>query len=306
MGLLLPLLSLLALPCHGSSEMDGLGFLDIPVGGRPAAMGGAYSALADDAYAVNLNAGGLGFLKSAQFSGQHSSYMDSIHHEYASFVAPLRGAGVSVGASVQYLGTDEIAAVDEDGNPLGGFSSRFAAYNLSLGRAITRRLSLGLTGKWINAEIDGESANAYAADIGTMYRARRDLTLSAVVSNWGSQLTFLEEGDPLPTAYHLGAAYHPGNRWTFSAEGVSRRDNPASLHLGVECRPLEMFSLRASYRTDSAETLGTMAGFTAGLGLVMNKYDFSYAWVPLGEFGNAHYFSVGFRFDAPAQTRRNK
>lgn len=67
-----------AMPLCASSGTQGAAFLDIPVGGGPAAMGSAYTALATDAYAPTWNPGGLGFLDTPQFSGQHLSYLDSL------------------------------------------------------------------------------------------------------------------------------------------------------------------------------------------------------------------------------------
>ena len=85
------LLSILSgLPARASSGTETAAFLDIPVGAGPAALGAAYSALANDAYAPTWNPGGLGFLPSTQFSGQHLSYVDTLHYEYASFAIPLR------------------------------------------------------------------------------------------------------------------------------------------------------------------------------------------------------------------------
>src|SRR6202171_6433759 len=78
-----------AMPGHASSGTEGAAFLDIPVGAGPAAMGAAYTALANDAYAATYNPAGLGFLNSTQFSGQHLSYIDTIHYEYLSFAVPM-------------------------------------------------------------------------------------------------------------------------------------------------------------------------------------------------------------------------
>src|SRR5258706_8326700 len=117
------------LPVFASSGTEGASFLDIPVGAGPAAMGSAYTALANDAYAATINPGGLGFLDSTQFAGQHLSYLDSIHYEYLSFGLPLPRAsscssaadcpGSGLGGSIQYLGTGDISGyqVDSANNP---------------------------------------------------------------------------------------------------------------------------------------------------------------------------------------------
>src|SRR5258708_16164165 len=123
-------ISLTASGAHASSVgTEGAAFLDIPVGGGPAAMGASYTALANDAYAATYNPGGLGFLDSTQFSGQHLAYLDSLHYEYLSFAHPL-SIGHSIGASVQYLGSGDINGTDATGNPTATFSSYFASYNL--------------------------------------------------------------------------------------------------------------------------------------------------------------------------------
>src|SRR4051812_17281085 len=80
-----PLLSL-AGPALSFSGTEGASFLDIPVGARPAALGGAYSALAEDAYAPVWNPGGLSLAPANDLTGMHLSYLEDISYEYLSFV----------------------------------------------------------------------------------------------------------------------------------------------------------------------------------------------------------------------------
>src|SRR5258706_1982905 len=173
------LIGFLALPTAGwgSSGTEGASFLNIPVGARPAALGGAYSALAVDAYAPTWNPAGLGFLNSAQLAGQHLSYLESIHDEYLSFAIPLKSNNSALGASIQYLGSGDIASTDKFGAPAGTFSSHWGSYNLSYGRALTEKLSVGLTGKMIDAKIADVSAQAYAVDFGGLYRLQNHFSL---------------------------------------------------------------------------------------------------------------------------------
>src|SRR5205807_5831970 len=309
-------------PVYAGVGTEGAAFLNIPVGAGPAALGSAYSALAADAYAPTYNPGGLGFLPSTQLSGQHLSYLDSNHYEYLSFVHPLThtlsptsgGEGVrvrgAIGASVQYLGTGDITRTDIDSsgnfvNPGGTFSSHYAAYNLSYGQTLGEKLSLGLTGKWINAQIDDVSANAYAVDLGSMYKLQRHLTLAAVMTNLGSKLTFLNDGDSLPLAFHLGAAYQPNGHWNLGVEGIYRQTGLASGHVGLEWRPLELIALRTGYRSDTTKGLSALAGFTTGLGINVWGQELAYAWLPLGELGNTHYFSLVARFGQDEQAKGN-
>jgi len=278
-------------------------------------MGGAYSALANDAYAPTLNPAGLGFLNSTQFAGQHLDYLQSIHYEYLSFGVPLPRSGSctdsatcpgsGVGGSIQYLGSGDITGTDGNGNSTGDFSSYYAAYNLSYGRALSDQLSLGITGKWINAKIADVSANAFAADLGSMYRVSSKFTLAGVLTNVGSKLTFLNQSDSLPLAFHIGGVYEPTSQWKMSAEGIYPQTGLASARFGLEWHPVEMIALRTGYRTDTVKELGALAGFTTGLGLQYHGLEFSYAWLPVGDLGNTNYFSLLWRLGEVGNAKRN-
>src|ERR1051325_7648553 len=117
----LSLLFALRIPGFASSGTEGASFLDIPVGAEPAALGGAYTALANNAYAPVWNPAGLGHLRGNELAGQHTSYLESMHYEFLSFVHPLDIAHNSdthrgLGVSVQYLGSGDIAKTDIDPN----------------------------------------------------------------------------------------------------------------------------------------------------------------------------------------------
>jgi hypothetical protein len=293
-----------ALPVHAASGTEAASFLDIPVGAGPAALGGAYSALATDAYAPTWNPGALGFVDSTQLSGQHLSYLESIDYEYFSFVRPLHSGG-TWGGAVQYLGSGNITGTDNSGNSTGDFSSHYAAYALSYGHSLGEKLSLGFTGKVIDAKIAAVSAHAFAGDLGSFYKLNDDFSLAAVLTNVGTKLTFLDDGGSLPLAFKLGAAYKPNADWTLSTEGEYDQTGLLSGHAGLEWRPVSMIAIRAGYRTDTTQELGAFAGFSTGLGLNLWGQEFAYAWVPYGDLGNTQYFSLLIRFGQLEREKRN-
>lgn len=262
-------------------------------------MGSAYTAQASDAYAPTWNPGGLGFLDSTQLSGMHLSYLESIHYEFLSFVHPLR-VGRSLGMSIQYLGSGDIAATDLQGQSIGEFSGHYAAYSLAYGQSLSPNLSLGATAKLIHARISDATAKAYAFDLGSICKPLDNLTLGIVLANLGASLKFVEEGDSLPLALRTGAAFQPGRRWTLALEGVYRKTGLASAHTGIEWTPVSILTLRTGYKTETIKQLSPMAGLTTGAGLHLGKHELAYAWNPLGDLGNTHYFSFLTRF---GQTR---
>ena len=279
---------------HADSGTEGASFLNIPVGAEPAALGGAYSALATDAYAPALNPGGLGRVDGFQLAAQHLAYLQSINYEYASFVCPFQGKR-AFGASVQYLGTGDLQATDNFGNTDGSFTSRYGAYAFSYGQTVTSKLSLGVTGKIVEAKIDNVSAHALAADIGSHYQATDKLTLAGVLTNAGGKMKFIEQADPLPLAFHAGGAYRASPVLTFSIEGVYRQNGLASLQAGIEWRPVSQFAFRAGYRTDTIKDNSSLAGISLGAGFNIFGQTLSYAWVPMGDLGNTQYVSILIR-----------
>ncbi len=304
-----------AMPAQASTGTEGASFLDIPVGAGPAALGSAYTALATNAYAPTWNPAGLGLLGGTELAGQHLSYLESIHYEHLSFVHPFAKSRESdvkrgLGASIQYLGTGDIAKTDvtpggvivDNGE---SFSSYYASYNLAYGQTLGEKLAVGMTGKMIRAKIDDVSASAYAADLGGMYKASDKLNLAATVTNIGSKLKFLSEGDSLPMALHLGAAYAPSSRMMVTTEGVYRKSGLGSFHMGGQWRPLEAVSLRVGYKTDTLKGLSAIAGLTTGIGIHVWGQELAYAWAPYGELGDAQYFSLLVRFGAQEEQKRN-
>jgi hypothetical protein len=267
-------------------------------------MGGAYGALAADAYAPVYNPAGLGFSPAAEIAGQHLSYLESIHFEYLSMIHPL-GPGRGVGASLQYLGSGDITQTSDSGQETGQFSNHYAAYTLAYGQKLTEKLALGVAGKWVNAKLSDVSANAYAGDAGFMLRATDKLSLAGTVSNAGSKLTFLNDGGSLPLAGRLSVAYQAAPQLRVATDAVYQAYGLASGHVGLEWRPVPMVALRAGYRTDTTKELGAAAGITAGMGLMLWGQEFSYAWLPMGELGNAQYFSLLLRFGEKGLDRKN-
>jgi len=289
---------------RAATGTEAASFLEIPVGAEPAAMGGAYSALATNAYAPIYNPAGLGFAPSTQLAGQHLAYLESIHFEYMSFIHPLE-QGKALGVSMQYLGSGDMAQTNDSGQQTGNFSSHFAAYTLAYGQELNDKLALGIAAKWINAKISDVGSNAYAADAGIMLRASEKLTLAGVMSNAGTKLTFLDDGGSLPLLGRLGAAYEVTPQLRLSADGIYRAYGLASGHVGAEWRPVPMVALRAGYRTDTTKELGVMAGVTAGMGLTLWGQEFSYAWLPMGDLGMTQYFSLLLKFGEEAREKRN-
>lgn len=291
-------------PLHAATGSEGAAFLEIPVGAGPAAMGSAYTALAGDAYAPVWNPAGLGEVSGTQIAAQHLAYLESLNYEFISAVHAV-GEGKAIGVSGQYVGSGNFRGMDNQGNPTGSFGAHYGAYSAAYGQRVGAKLALGLTAKWINAKLDDASANAYAADIGAWYRLADPVTLAFTATNLGSKLTFSQDGDRLPQEFHLAATYRLRWRCTLAAEGVHNQTGLTSGRFGGEWRPMEMIALRAGYKTETTKGLTAMAGLTTGIGLHVMGQEFAYAWLPYGDLGSTHYFSLVLRFGNALEQQKN-
>jgi hypothetical protein len=289
---------------------EGASFLDIPVGAGPAALGSAYTAVANDAYAPVWNPGGLGFLNSFEFAGMHLNYLGPFRYEFASFVLPFGEEDAEesmtggLGGAVQYVGSGDIQARDVNGNPAGSFTTSFAAYTLSYGQRIARPLSLGASVKYVQEKISDASANAYATDVGFLYKPTRRLSFGGAMANLGTKLKFMDDADPLPMAGRLGACYRIESDLDIAVEGALRKNGLASGGVGIQWLYADLIALRAGYNTAHTRGLGAISGVTAGAAFFLWGQEFAYAWVPFGELGNTHYFSLVLRTSVKSRPGR--
>lgn len=284
-----------------ASGTEGVSFLDIPAGGRPAALAGAYSALASDAYAPVWNPAGLGFLPGAQLAAMHADYDDIGGYEFASFTHPL-GARGGWGASAQYFHADRTDSLDLNGNAFGASSSYYGAYSLAYGFAFNEAFSVGATGKLIDARLADVSARTGAGDAGALYRVNAKVSLAAVAANLGGRLKFLQQADELPRNYRLGVHLAPFAQLSLAQETVYDNSDLLSGRFAAEWRPLEAIAVRAGYRTDTARKLSALGGLTTGVGLNVWGQRFDYAWLPMGDLGSTQYFSIVLAFGAGSRS----
>lgn len=254
------------------------GFQEVPVGARPAAMGGAYGALAADSYAPVWNPGGLGLVREGELSTTHLSYVGKITYDSVGF------ARSGWGAAAQYFRLGEQDATDLQGNPAGTFGGHAAVYSLAYGRAVTPSLSLGLAGRFKHSRVDGEGASDRTADAGALWRP---------LARWSFSMVGGED------SVRAGAAFKPAAAADLAAEGVRDRDGALHGRFGGEWRPHPLVALRAGYRSDSLRENSALAGLTSGLGLSYLGQEFGYSWLPLGDLGSTHYFSLVLRFKRP-------
>ncbi len=303
-GVLALLLAVLAPGSHAESGSTTAGFLLVPVGGRAVAMGGAYTALAEDPYALHYNPAGLA--RSAQvLTFAHNEYILDLSQEFVGYAHPL-SVGV-LGVAVNYFDYGDFDRTTHAAGFAGvaaptGLSSQgqFDASNLALSVGYARAMGdagfhVGGALKYIQQDIDNFSGQSVAADLGVYWRrADGPVSLGLSVLNIGDKLKTGRRADNLPLAIRFGGAWRIiPERLTVAADLLKvTGDDRLSGHVGGEYWIARMLALRAGYSSES--DIGT--GFTAGVGVRVDRFQVDYAFADEDELGNAHRISLNYRF----------
>jgi outer membrane protein OmpA-like peptidoglycan-associated protein len=279
-------------------------FLKIGIGARPAAMGSAYLALADDATAPQWNPAGVALVSLPEISFMHLAYFADINYEYVGAVMPWHGQGLGLG--VTWL---NVPPFNSTGDPTATLGSA-ADYSISLAYALslTKQLQIGATARAIISDLAGYSATGGAVDLGATFRPfGRSLALAVVAQNMGVQSGYDGSSDPLPITLRFGSAYSLFDRddvpWLNLAVDVNKSlENVFKFNVGLEVWAFESLALRAGYQMSeggqdlAGSDANTPSDVTVGLGLRLGAAQVDYALVPMGELGVTHRISLSWRF----------
>jgi hypothetical protein len=280
---------------------SGAAFLKIGAGARPAGMGEAFTAIADDVNAVAWNPAGLGRLSKPEFTATHSQWFQGARHEFLATAYPAPWGTVAV--AMTSLTVDKIDKRTEDTDaPDGTFDSNDSVYTLSYARPLGKALWTGVNVKYIRQELDSESAAAVSGDVGALWqKPRRPFSAGLAIRHLGPEIKFSDEGDPLPLTATLGLGYRLlGDRLRLGLDLRRPRDNDFQAGGGAEFT--QGFSddvsgsFRAGYNSGGTDPSDGLSGVSVGLGLTWRRLSLDAAWVPYGFLGNTFRYAFLLRF----------
>lgn len=291
----------------------GAQFLKLGAGARAGAMGDSFSAIADDASAAYYNPAGLAQLPGTQLAGAHTSYFQGVNYEVLNFTHPIAReedyARHTLALSIYQLSVGNIERRSNDTtDPTGTFGSSDGAYALSYAYGYSRRLSWGLTGKYIVQSLDSYHSSAYAADLGVLYHmnpdASRPISLAATVRNVGSRTGYVSgQTDPLPTSITGGVAVQAVPKLLkVNLDLTKYRDENTFAAVGGEFthafNEAAAGAFRFGYTTERTSNPGStvLNGVSFGAGVSFHKAAFDFAWIPFGGLGDTFRYSLIVKF----------
>jgi hypothetical protein len=334
-------LLLLALAGAGSAQFEtnvsGVGtsagtFLEIGVGARAQAMGGAYAALANDPSGLYYNPAGIVWVDGAQLELMHTEWLVGTRYDFIGALLPLPFLNSSFGLHLITLdyGEQPVRTVERPEGTGELWDAHDYAVGLTWALALTDRFSFGLTGKYVNQKIWHESGSAMGLDLGIRYNTMlKGLQLGLAMCNFGNEIGLRgrdldtsvdpdaenENIDrvpaeyktgtyPLPLLFRFGIAYERSFGRLGTALVTMDVNHPAnsteSINLGAEYGFAGLFYLRGGYANLFEKE--KINGLTLGGGLDYHRrgsmgFRIDYAYGDWGILEASHRFSIGIVFD---------
>ncbi len=233
----------------------GMQSLELDVSARAMAMGGAFTAVVDDVSAVFYNPAGLPYLYNKEAMFTQVVLPSSMNLSFFAIGLPMESIGGVLGIGGSFLSTGDILETTYN-SPTGTgrlFSAGEYALTLSYGRYLTDRFSVGFTMKYLGTDLADVSANGWSADIGTIYNTGfRDFKVAMSITNFGPDMTLIENPAPLPINFHFGASVNliesADHLAILSMEGSHPSDNLEKYQGGMEYWYHDKYSIRAGVR----------------------------------------------------------
>jgi hypothetical protein len=269
------------------------GFVDMEEGARATGMGGAFTAVANDATAIFWNPAGGSFYEGLRLTGMRTRLyaMTDVSEDC---VALSYGGWKKTGLGFGWARSGVEDIYSENTFVLGG--GKVISGKLALGSAL-RIYRVAAPGyAYYNDPNFKESDTGYALDVGVLYRAS-NWTAGIVMRNIGEPelnlISTSDESDPISSELRLAATYTI--RGVMLVSGEMRRpqsvpsyyDRRTSYYLGTEIWFYDVFALRTGLHRDAA---------TAGLGLTVDWLTVDAAMMSGRRAGNKYRLSLSLDF----------
>lgn len=291
--------------CTSNFQLYGA-FKDAGWGTRPAGMGGAFTAIADDSTGPLWNPSGIAQMSYSEASFMYSNYYTGLDlkaadesvtlgFNYLSFVTPKLGFG-SIGLSWANFSTSNL--YNEDTYTL-TYAKKlndwitltpevFAGFNL---KYLNHAYTLDKYAKLDPVFVNGTSKDAVAVDLGVLIKPYDKISIGLAGKNLNQPDVGLKDKDIVPMEILVGAAY----RWTPITPlfDVKIRDGNTRFSLGAESWLFEEnLGIRAGFNTTEATVGLSFAGIRSDvLGL---NLDYSFILpLKIQESSGSHRISLG-------------
>ncbi len=293
-------------------------FLLLDIDARGAAMGGAMTAIADDATGFHYNPAGAAMVTTQKAALSYRTMSFDRRYGSASLLWPLRGEAAVVGSWV-HAGVDEIFSRDNAGNRGEKIGESHNSVSFTFAKAFSVPISIGGTLRYVQMDIVNLDAYTVGFDVGGMLvlppeqfsiggpqgisNVRIGLTIERINYKypWETGDYWVREGEtgrsfeerwPINVRGGISATVLDGR--ILGAFDVDVNEHSGErIHAGVEVMPVQQLALRAGLNGDQ------FAG-GAGFAIPLRKSQLmvNYAYIMTDDIlDDEHLFTLGFTFE---------
>ncbi len=280
----------------GTIGTTSANFLGMGVGARASALGGAFVAVADDATAGYWNPAGLPQVIGTEIIFMHNNWYQDISSDFLGAVFPV-SQSVALGVDISYVDYGSFDGYDGEDRPTGEYSANAYVVSSSGAVRLSRRLSVGLTGKVLSERLDRSSAIGYAADFGALYSASV-FSFGVNLKNIGEGLKYEADRCPLPRQLVLGLAVRAyDDRLRLASDIDLADDRSITIHQGIEyCYENTVFVRTGCSHDLSRVTADGSTAITMGFGIRHSVGAVDYSYWPGDRLGDIHRISFRLNF----------
>ena len=280
----------------------GFKFLNLSYGARGTALGGL-AAQASGAEAMFWNPAGLTGATGIGFTFGQTQWLVETTYNNVGVAMPL--AGGVIGASMISINYGDMMKSGWAGDTeyifqanQGTFTASDMALQLSYGRKLSDKFSIGGTAKSITQDIDGDKMSGMGFDFGTQFDVGyNNMRIGAVISNFGADVdpieTKKETATALPETFQFGVvaqAFGDENMGLMAGMNVTKYSDAAQRYsFNGEFTLMGTAKIRGNYTTGSTQQRLTLGG-----GIVVAGFVVDIALASTSDFGTVTQFSLGY------------
>lgn len=281
-------------------------FLRNDFSARAASLAGSVMTVQDDPTSLFYNPAGVATLTRDRGSSGFFKHLSDINAGFLTFSTSFEGIG-RFGAGLQYTNYGSFEETDALGNTLGTFSANDLALTVGYGLALEENLFVGGALKFIYSGIASYTSTGVAGDLGILYTIPASrFAVGMSIRNLGGQIsTYNGIRENLPLDIGIGASIVPKGLPLLLNVGFHRlneqteafSDRFRSFTVGGEFTLSKVLLFRFGY--DNAKrrdfrigSSADLAGFSAGFGVLVDRYTVDYSLSSLGKAGLLHRITV--------------
>ena len=260
------------------------------VGSRALAMGGAFSALANDSSACFYNPAGLQNSEKQQIAFLHYPLLADTLYNSITYSYPILDFG-AIGLAIYRVSTQDIQTYDASDFLIGTINYEQYKATLAYANKLNEQFIAGIGINIISLNLLNVNAYGFGADLGIMYEPFEFVSLAIVGRNLiNPSLTLNTTKEEFPREYVAGIAIKipmkPINVY-LTSDVVLPEEAGLKIKAGIELTGFDLASLRAGYDGDA---------LCLGGGIKFMGVSFDYAYLLNEYFGGLSRFTVSYDF----------